>query len=227
MKTRLIHEVGTRASLRVYWGGGGESDPRNDVCPNAHGRGTPGYHNAETPLTTTEKIGDWDLGGKPEDYPDARWPAKCDHCGAAVPAGVPIDPPASSWVDDPNAERGFRYQSVVNRQVFRNRLYDTASGSPEPGDVYRMSWHGACGWSNCQGEHLHVVLPNGWDWDVMSRCSNCGSPEDKTHRCWVLREEAPGVFHVDKTGHTCSAGAGSIAAPGFHGFLHHGEIVSC
>jgi len=48
------------------------------------------------------------------------------------------------------------------------------------------------------------------------------------HRCWV-RHGRPedGTLHVDKNGVTCAAGAGSIVAGNFHGFLHGGFLTSC
>lgn len=89
-------------------------------------------------------------------------------------------------------------------------------------------------WQNETGPHLYVRCPNGpadaagriptRDWDVDARASNCTLPEDKLHRCWV-RHGSPPAVHVDKSGHTCSAGAGSIALPGWHGFLRNGMLV--
>lgn len=202
MKTRFIREIGTRATLRVYWG---------EDCPSCLGGGKPGYHNAHAPLLDSAVVADWSLGGKVEDFPAERWPAKCDHCTAVAPADA-------------------------TRQVFHDRLYDTPSGKPEPGDVYFTTYehdgaHGRawCGWENCAGPHLHVVLPNRTGWDVDSRASNCTMPTDRTHRCWVRRgDPSKGEpVHVDKGGHTCAAGAGSIDAGGWHGFLHHGELRSC
>lgn len=106
-------------------------------------------------------------------------------------------------------------------------VYDTPSGRLEPGCLYLVDQHPgrSCGarWSNCTGQHLHGVLPSGGHWDIDSRAGNCGSPADTTHRCWVRHGEPPAV-HVDKSGHTCSAGAGSIAATDYHGFLHHGQF---
>lgn len=200
MKTRLIHEIGTRAYLRVYWDGKTDAV----VCPNCGGTGRPGYHNAEIFLKDSDKLGDWDLGGRPEDYPDDRWPKLCDHCGEPVP-------------DD------------ANRQVFHKRLYDTKSGSPEPGDMYFMKYHEAderChwGWENCSGLHLIVILPNGREWDVDGRASNCTMKEGKIHRCWCRHGEPPNIT-VDKNGITCAAGAGSILSGDYHGFLRNGELT--
>jgi hypothetical protein len=106
---------------------------------------------------------------------------------------------------------------------------------PAPGDAYLGEDHRAryqCAWSNCDGRHLYVITPGddgAHPWDVDGRASNCGSPDDKTHRCWVRHGDPtkPETLHVDKAGHTCSAGAGSIGVPGYHGFLHGGRLIEC
>lgn len=109
-------------------------------------------------------------------------------------------------------------------------LFNTPSGKPEPGNIYEAPWyhnHGCCPWDNCDGRHLICILPNGHEWHMTGRASNCTMKQDRLHRCWVIREESPGVFHVDKTGRTCAAGAGSIMAGKYHGFLHHGVLTGC
>jgi hypothetical protein len=78
-------------------------------------------------------------------------------------------------------------------------------------------------WDNDDGQHLHVLTPGG-TWDVDQRCSNCGLPNERTHRCWVRHGVPPNV-HVDKSGNTCSAGAGSIVCGNYHGFLHNGYLT--
>lgn len=92
-----------------------------------------------------------------------------------------------------------------------------------PGSMYWASWH-ACSWDNCDGQHLHVVLPNGDHWDVDGRASNCTMRDDRTHRCWIRHGEPP-LITVDKNGHTCSAGAGSILSGDYHGFLRNGVLT--
>ena len=114
-----------------------------------------------------------------------------------------------------------------------NRVYDTEDGELHPGDMYFADWHfhdenGKCvgnGWTNCDGKHLHVVLPNGHHWDVDGRASNCTLPNDTTHRCWVRHGEPPNVT-VDKAGQTCQAGAGTILSGDYHGFLRNGELTA-
>jgi len=193
LKARFIQEIGTRASLRVYWGEG---------CKKY------GCHNAMVPLLDLEIFADQDLGVKPEDYPNERWPTHCSECGEPVPA-------------------------EANRQVFRSRLYNTSSGQPEPGDIFydpRMHAEDVkpylCKWDNCNDPrgHLKAILPNGQEWDIDGRASNCTMPEDREHRCWVRHGE-PSNVHVDKNGHTCQAGAGSILSGDYHGFLHNGEFT--
>lgn len=78
------------------------------------------------------------------------------------------------------------------------------------------------------GRSLVVKCPDGHDWMIDSRASNCGSPNDDAHHCWVRHgKPEDGTLHVDKAGKTCSAGAGSIATGKWHGFLHNGEFTSC
>ncbi len=121
------------------------------------------------PLGDSDKLENWQLGGNPEDYSAERWPTHCSDCGAPVPA------------KDSGIE--------VHYQVHRKRLYNTASGNPEPGDMYYAPWcHGEfkqhyCPWDNCNDPrgHLMVVLPNGREWDTDSRASNCTREDDKTH----------------------------------------------
>jgi len=72
--------------------------------------------------------------------------------------------------------------------------------------------------------HLVVICPNGHWWNIDSRCSNCTLKDDKAHRCWVRHGEPPNIT-VDKNGLTCSAGAGSIQAGDYHGFLQNGSLT--
>jgi hypothetical protein len=102
---------------------------------------------------------------------------------------------------------------------------------PQPGDVYFRECHESnsptqCWWTNCDGQHLTCVLPGGHHWNIDGRASNCTLKDEKTHRCWV-RTGRPedGTLDVGKGGHTCQAGAGSIAVDGYHGFLRHGALT--
>jgi len=76
------------------------------------------------------------------------------------------------------------------------------------------------------GHSLVVVLPNGHQWHVDMRCSNCTMPNDNKHRCWVRHGDVrKGEITVDKNGRTCSAGAGSIQSGDYHGFLRDNHLV--
>jgi len=75
------------------------------------------------------------------------------------------------------------------------------------------------------GWHLIVITPGG-QWNIDSRASNCGSPYDYKHRCWVRHGQPPNIT-VDKDGVTCVAGGGSIQCGSYHGFLRNGELTDC
>lgn len=80
------------------------------------------------------------------------------------------------------------------------------------------------GGPNVDGRFIIVRLPNGHDWMIDSRASNCTLPNDNDHRCWIRHGEPPKLT-VDKNGKTCNAGAGSIRGGNWHGFLRNGELV--
>jgi hypothetical protein len=231
MRARYIREIGTRYDLRVYWDevlveavdpcaecpGGHPRRKYLDACPNSYGAGGPGTHECRTHLRDTEYIiGSSEVTpGTKDVYPAKMWPTACENCGAPVPAED--GPPAALGATGP----------YVHRQVTAYRLYDTASGKPEPGDVFRLRWHAGhdCPyWDNCDGVHLYGVTPNGQQWDITSRANNCGSRQDRLHRCWIQHGDPPDLT-IDKSGNTCSAGGGSIQVSGWHGFLRNGEWI--
>lgn len=199
MKARFIQAIGSIAYLRIYW----EDAVK---CPGM------GYHNAMREIARSAIPHDQEVGGSAKDYPDAaQWPTQCSDCGQLAPESA-----------------------HSKRQVHHKTFYNTPDGKKHPGDIYFEDLFGdecragEChsGWSNCDGRHLNAVLPNGQHWDMDSRATNCTLPNDTVHRCWVRHgDPVTGLIHVDKQGLTCSAGAGSIAAPGWHGFLHQGEFV--
>lgn len=187
MQARFAKEIGTRAYLRIYWGKG---------CSPM------GCHNAMKHLMESDKLGDWKLGGKPEDYKPEDWGTKCNDCGIPVPEN----------------------QTNLNYQVHQKRLYDTPSGLLEPGCLYWVTWLPKTNfWDNHEGDYLHAILPNGYPWNIDGRASNCTMPKDRLHRCWRKHGELPNI-HVDKNGLTCRTGS-SIAVKGYHGFLHNGRFT--
>jgi hypothetical protein len=235
MKARYVEVVGTRASLRAYWDLHA-FDPGRRIfvgqrdCPNSYGTGKPGVHDASVHLEdSVTGARDHGLGGHVEDYGPSRWPSACAHCGVDVPDVSPAhgfgDMQKEGW--------------VLEHQVHRQTLYGTPDGSwyglPQVGDMLYEDWYGCVderqgrciyGWTNCAGPHLIIVMPTERWWDPAGRASNCTRKNDTTHRCWVRHgDPAKGeVVHVDKAGVTCRAGAGSLAIPGWHGFLHNGDI---
>ena len=71
MKAVLATEIGTRISLRRYWGEG---------CSAL------GCHNAHTFIKDIlEKNNCNHFGGNPEDYSEELWPKFCEKCGIPVP----------------------------------------------------------------------------------------------------------------------------------------------
>jgi hypothetical protein len=222
MRARFIQQIGIRGQLRIFWDrvrvtklyeDGYYSREHLNDCPKSYGReGSAGIHNAYHELGDKTGTEDYNCFGKVEDYPPEMWPTACAYCNKLVPPKqIPVR--VGDEIND------------ITHQVFTSRLYNNASGRPEPGDVYWVRWHepGKCpNWDNCDGMHLYGVLPTGFDWDIDGRASNCTLPNDRQHRCWV-RTGSPeaGTLHVDKNGHTCAAGAGSIMTKEWHGFLHH------
>ncbi len=161
-----------------------------------------GCHNATKHLGDTDILQDNSSFGVPENYKPEQWPNVCDKCGALVP------------------------NENINKQVFSSVKYDTPSGELEPGNLFWNTWYpDNMFWDNHSWPHLMAILPNGYEWCIDSRASNCGMPDDRTHRCWVRHGEVPNI-HVDKNGNTCNAGAGSIWIEDYHGYLHNGEFTN-
>lgn len=189
-------------SLRRYVSSG-DGKP----CP-----GPMSYHNASNPLDTIEE----DIGpaeraprriNQGDEWPwdDPRWPTHCV-CG-------------------------YQFTPDDQHQLFQERLYrrrDTGElvtlRDAAPGAMWYADWmpyeH-----RGPDGHCLAVKCPNGATWLIDSRASNCTLPDDNAHRCWVRHGEVPNIT-VDKNGLTCNAGAGSIQAGNWHGFLRNGELVT-
>lgn len=109
-----------------------------------------------------------------------------------------------------------------------HKKYNTESGKPEPGDMFWFhSSIGSFDWDNQEGPELHVILPNGIEWNIDSRAINCNRKNDRFHRCWIRTGEPPKVTvgKGQKGDNTCSAGAGSIKAGDYHGFLINGHFT--
>lgn len=154
-------------------------------------------------------------------HDDERWPTKCESCDYVF---VELDH-WQAW-----QERLYRRTDTGEERTLRGG----SSGRPlhagevpgaEPGAMWDASWipfrRGA------DDIYLMVRCPDGHDWSVDDRASNCTMPNDDVHRCWI-RHGDPRECHVtvDKIGITCAAGAGSIQTPNWHGFLRDGQLVT-
>jgi len=178
-------------------------------------------------------IGDFDyphVWGKSEDWIefgesirppaiDPIWPTHCK-CGAPI-------------TDDlRGCEKG--------GQMFIHRLHSRSDGGAlttlqeaPAGAMWYAWWYdhrtddsGLYGWDwdNQTEPPLMCMTPANREWNIDGRASNCTLPNERTHRCWV-RHGTPPQITVDKQGHTCSAGAGSIISGNWHGFLQNGQLV--
>ena len=154
------------------------------------------YHNARVFLE------DRQLSDTVPTHPrdDERWPMKCAACD-------------------------YVFDDDDHWQVFRETIYLRTDTGEEvlqtdnvPGMMFDATWMCRKG---ADGRSLYVILPNGKQWAIDGRASNCSMPEDSEHRCWVRHGEPPFIT-VDKNGNTCAAGGGSIQAGDYHGFLRNG-----
>jgi hypothetical protein len=171
------------------------------------------YHNADGPeLGILEGIRDedgfWNLTRleakhrPPKD--DPRWPVKCDSCD-------------------------YRFTDADEWQVFSDHIYVDETGKEHslrdatPGMMWDAFWTDESD-KGPDGKCLIVICPNGRQWMIDGPASNCTMKNDTgpygvAHRCWT-RIGTPPLIQVGKQfGKTCGAGAGSIQAGNYHGFL--------
>lgn len=174
-------------------------------CPSSEVKcdgGEMSYHNAQVVVGTEPDEGKASTGFPAEYEGDARWPKYCA-CG-------------------------YEFAKDDAWQVNRRALHTRSDGGPEttlldapPGAMWDAHWMTRKG---PDGRSLVAKLPNGDEWMIDGRASNCTMPEDKEHRCWVRHGEPPNLT-VDKNGNTCKAGAGSIGSGNYHGFLQGGVFT--
>jgi hypothetical protein len=132
-----------------------------------------------------------------------------------------------SWWEDTGKNAPFD-EDGISRRIYRN--LDTGEETAQLPIGALLA--GGFGPEGPDGLSVVCVIPregargSTW-WHIDHMASNCTKPDDKEHRCWVRHGTVGEVIHVDKNGNTCAAGAGSIAVPGFHGFLHHGVLREC
>ncbi len=155
-----------------------------------------------------------DLHTTPHD--DPRWPAHC-RCGYAFTS----DDQYQDWEE-------LLYHRADTGDIVTIRSHgpgDTNAPKTAPPGATWDAWWLPPSWRGPDGIALMVRLPNGHDWIVDSRASNCTLPEDDVHKCWVRRgDPRQANVTVGKIGLTCAAGAGSILAGDYHGFLTAGIL---
>jgi hypothetical protein len=152
------------------------------------------------------------LGVRPETFDgDERWPTSCSACGNPMPD---------------NAMRRVNQELVYLRSDTGERT--TIRSAPD-GALWYADWFTVDRWKGPDGRTLVAKCPGGHDWIIDSVASNCTLPDDVTHRCW-MRHGTPPQISVDKHpeppfDHTCAAGAGSIQAGDYHGFITNGAFT--
>lgn len=170
-----------------------------------------GWHQAlvltgEAPVRVDERGYLQPLDGTPHD--DPRWPTVCD-------AGC-----------------GYEFTDDDHWQDWQDRLYRRADTGEEttlrdtPPGASWDAWWLPDDYRGPDGIALMVKCPNGHDWTVDGTARNC-TRRGEPHACWVRHGDPRDCrVTVDKNGDTCAAGAGSILAGDYHGFLQAGVLTA-
>jgi hypothetical protein len=147
----------------------------------------------------------------------------------------------------------YHFLTIDEWQVSTDHIFKRADTGEEftlrsapPGAMWDAYWFAKYDgdWVGPDGKSITVRCPNGVEWNIDSRARNCDSPcencgvayrdhnyekcpgykDAKPHKCWI-RSGDPPMLTVSKDGApTCGAGAGSIQAGDYHGFLRNGEF---
>lgn len=128
---------------------------------------------------------------------------------------------------------GYQFRDEDEWQFNPDRLYrrsDTGDlvtlRAAPAGAMWNASWFtDSQMYRGPDGRSICVKTPGG-EWMIDGPASNCTKPNDLGHKCWVRHGEPPDLT-IDKKGNTCSAGAGSIMAGKYHGFLRAGWLEEC
>lgn len=197
----------SRRWLRVTGGWTGDDDPQRH------------YHDAMVLLDDVPTLfnPDGHIASLDADIADddPRWPTTCARCGEPFGEDSDRDVFQMELYSRPDS-----HDAWINRALGSNPV---GADPIPPGGMFDAWWSPQKG---PDGLSLTVVLPNGHAWHVDHRASNCGSPDDDVHRCWVRHgDPRTEPVTVDKNGHTCTAGGGSIQTDGYHGFLQNGQLT--
>ncbi|WP_316172391.1 hypothetical protein [Bradyrhizobium sp. SZCCHNRI2049] len=151
---------------------------------------------------------------------DPRWPRTCEACGCLFDEKDEYQLHGKQIYIRPDTGARFTLKDAPAGAVWDAWWWHHRERGKGPAPLPGV---GSC--VGPDGRSLVVKCPDGWDWMIDARASNCTLPNDDTHHCWVRHgKPEDGTLHVDKAGNTCAAGAGSIMTPNWHGFLHHGML---
>lgn len=186
------------------------------------------YHNAEAAIDTVEDVGDAGVSGDLWPHTDQRWPTTC----------------ACGYVFQESDQWQLRADHLWRRSD--SGLLCLLRDAPV-GAMWNAFWLAdrSSEYKGDDGRCLIVRTPGG-EWMIDGRASNCDSPcancgvqykdhepsgcktykDARPHHCWVRAGEPPDLT-VSKNGITCGAGAGSIMAGDYHGFLRGGYLERC
>lgn len=150
-----------------------------------------------------------------------RWEpfrAICEYCGADTGMLKPQSMSLGSFWK--RADTGEIKRRIGEFGIGAMWLADWYRRSSTPaGERALFGWD----WGNQYEPPLLVATPGG-EWNIDSRASNCTLKTDRLHRCWIRHGTPPNIT-VDKAGRSCAAGAGSIQAGSYHGFLRNGQLT--
>lgn len=195
---RFIAPMAYRVTLSNLWSGECSKDEASGDNLKSHYAET----QLDFPITHWPSI----LEARAASFDWEQFPTLCNSCGAQAPG----------------------YSSIEESKVFIGLLYPTESQYPEPGDLYFWPHHKTrcpAGWTNCDGNHLIAVLPNGAEWDIDGRDPICNLNGESTHRCWHRNGITPNIS-IDKNGAaTCGSGGGSITLNNWSGYLRNGQFL--
>lgn len=169
-----------------------------------------GCHSAEVFIGEEDQTLDEErTHGDLHDHDDLHWPKKCEHCD-------------------------YVFQDEDHWQLNPDRLYESSDGrapmtlhEAPPGAMWYADWMPHT--KGPDGRCLIVRCPNGYDWMIDGRASNCTKPKDKEHNCWYREGVPPNITIIHPHPKSCSAGAGSIGIGEgknhYHGFLKKGKLT--
>lgn len=194
-------------------------------CPSGYHSALAYIGEAEATWRDTDHGRVLDESGPSTPHDDARWPT---HCGLGCGYQFADDDHWQDW-QEPIYLRTDTCEQVTIRGgglYDRRDVTSTGPAGAPPGAMWDAWWM-PDRWRGPDGIALTVRCPNGHDWLVDSEASNCTRKGDRSHKCWVRHgDPRTGTVHVDKDGDTCAAGAGSIQAGDYHGFLHNGVLTA-